>query len=71
MSNKLQHHVQDTRAKATSWANSLKMKDAALDILTFPIIALSYLIGLFFFVIKYFIGLLIFGFKKGARVEDK
>ena len=47
------------------------MKDAALDILTFPIIALSYLIGLFFFVIKYFVGLLIFGFKKGARTEDK
>ena len=71
MSNKLQYHVQDTRAKATSWARSLKMGDAALDIITFPFIALSYIVGLLFYVIKYFVGLLIFGFKKGARVEDK
>jgi hypothetical protein len=64
---KTQDSVQETRRRAADWANQLKFKEAALDLFALIFILPSYLVGLTWYFIKYCVGLLVEGFKKGAR----
>ena len=65
-----QDSVQDTRRRAAAWANDLKFKEAALDIFALIFILPSYLIGLAWYFVKYCVGLLVEGFKKGAQHKE-
>ena len=65
-----QSAVQDTRKRADAWAKNLKVKEAALDLFALLFIIPSYLIGLLWYFIKYCVGLIVTGFKKGARHRE-
>jgi hypothetical protein len=67
---KSQSAVQDTRRKAAAWAKQLKFREAALDLFALLFVIPSYLIGLLWYFIKYCVGLLVEGFKKGARHRE-
>ncbi len=62
--------VQDTRKQAAAWATRLQFKEAALDLFALLFIIPSYLVGLLWYFIKYCIGLLVEGFKKGAKHRE-
>ena len=65
-----QDTVQNTRKRAAAWAKRLQFKEAVLDLFALLFIIPSYVVGLFWYFIKYCIGLLVEGFKKGARHRE-
>ena len=65
-----QSAVQNTRKRAAAWATRLQFKEAALDLFALLFIIPSYVIGLLWYFLKYCVGLLVEGFKKGARYRE-
>jgi hypothetical protein len=64
-----QRTVQQTRADAVAWAKGLKLKDAAADLAILPLFAPAYLLGLLWYSFRYLLGIVIVGFRKGARMS--
>ncbi len=62
-----QADIQETRRRARGWAESLKLREAALDLLVLPLYTVSYLVGFVWFAIKYMVGILVMGFNSGSR----
>ena len=63
--------LEQTASRATAWANNLKLKQAAVNLLTFLIIALPWCLGKLWWGVKWVMGVIIVGFKLGAHIKDK
>lgn len=50
---------------ATDWAKGLKIRRAALNLISVPIWGVGWLLGFLFFCIKFVVGLFIIGIREG------
>ena len=62
-----QKSLQEARQQASYWASELQFQAAAADIIAFPFVTIGYIFGFLWFAVKYFFGLIKFGFRSGAR----
>jgi type II secretory pathway component PulF len=50
---------------------SLKLREAAENVLTFPFVALGWLIGWLWLLLRVVIALIVMGFERGARINHE